>query len=302
MLVKQTKQLKKGLLWSMGVYILDGKFNFDVNLKNAIKVFNIKKIRTTKEKVHTNADPFLFVKNDCLYLFYESQSIKKAGIIKAYKTYDLENFIDLGIVLKEDFHLSYPFVFEIDGSPYMIPESSNAEDIRLYKFEDFPFGLKNPKILVNGPYWDSSVIYFEGLWYLFTSSEKGMDIFFTPDILRQPLMSHPQNPVCTDAKYERCGGGVVAIDGQLYRLAQDCSEEYGKSLHILKINALDEKNYSEELYRANYLDGHEKWNYNGGHHLSFVNFKGKNIIATDGKQKDYIINKLIALYYMAKKT
>ncbi|TXD68594.1 glucosamine inositolphosphorylceramide transferase family protein [Aequorivita lipolytica] len=298
--MKYIKLFKKGLLWSMGVYIMDEKFNFDVNLKNASKVFNIKKLRTTKEKVHTNADPFLFVKNDWLYLFYESQSIKKAGFIKAYKTQDLDNFIDLGIVLKEDFHLAYPFVFEIDGSPYMIPDSSSAQDIRLYKFEDFPFGLKKSKTLLNGRYWDSSVIYLEGMWYLFTSSEKGMDIFFTPDILTQPLRPHPQNPVCTDAKYERCGGGVVSIDGQLYRLAQDCSEEYGKSLHILKINALDEKDYSEELYRENYLEGSEKWNYNGGHHLSFANFKEKNIIATDGKQNDYFINKMFALYFMAK--
>lgn len=292
---------KNGLLWSIGIYQLDGEFNFDVTLNKPIKVFNSKIIRTVRERVHTNADPFLFVKDDCLYLFYESQSVKKVANIKAYKTWDLENFIDLGIVLKEDFHLSYPFVFEMEGSSYMIPESSNAEDIRLYKFEDFPYGLKNPKILLQGKYSDSSVIYIEGMWYLFTSSNKGMDIFFTPDLLRQPLMPHPQNPVCTDAKYARCGGGVVAIGGELYRLAQDCSVEYGKSLHILKINALNEKGYSEELYRENYLDGREKWNRNGGHHLSLANFKGKSIIATDGKQKDYFINKLMALYYMAKK-
>lgn len=300
MVLKTLDKLKKGLLWSIGLYQMDDPFDFDKNLIEAKKVFNYKKIRIKKERVHTNADPFLFVKDDFVYLFYESQSIRKPGIIKAYKTADLKNFIDLGVILKEDFHLSYPFIFEMNGSVFMMPDGHGAGEIRLYKFENFPYRLKLCKVLLKGNYLDPSVIMINGLWFLFATSEKGLKIFFTEDLENQPLEPHPQNPISTDPRYQRCGGGVVLINNQHYRLAQDCSEEYGKNLHIFKINSIDTKNYREELFKENYLLGLEKWNYLGGHHLSFVRFRGKSVIATDGKHLDYFVNKLGTFFHKVK--
>lgn len=42
-------------------------------------------------------------------------------------------------VLNENFHLSYPNVFEYDGSIYMLPETFESNQLRLYKCVSFPY-------------------------------------------------------------------------------------------------------------------------------------------------------------------
>ena len=62
------------------------------------------------------ADPFLFVKGDTLYLFYEH--LTKwfgTGRICMRSTKDLEIWTEEVDVLVEPFHLSFPFVFEENG-------------------------------------------------------------------------------------------------------------------------------------------------------------------------------------------
>lgn len=294
------KLLSRGLLWGIGIYRTEGQFDFHMDLLHANSIFTNKKIRVEKEKVHTLADPFLFVRDGSLYLFYESQSVRKPGLIKAYRTVDLEKFEDLGIILKEDVHLSYPFVFEFNDSVYMIPDCYGAGGIRLYQFEDFPFSPILKKVLLKGFYLDPSLIEINGIWYLFATSEQGLEIHFTDNLFKSPLQPHPQNPITTDPRYKRCGGGIISLNGNYYRLAQDCSEEYGKNLNVFKIDTLNPQSYSEGLVRENYLQNSESWNYLGGHHLSHVLFKGKSVIATDGKHQDYFVNKLGTLFHRVK--
>ena len=79
------------------------------------------------------ADPFLFVKNEKLYLFYESKAFFSPGVIMMTSTVDLKNWSKPVVVLKESFHLSYPWVFEEEGKIYMIPETGSDKSIRLYE-------------------------------------------------------------------------------------------------------------------------------------------------------------------------
>lgn len=292
--------LSRGLLWGIGIYKIDGLFDFDMDLLRAHSIFSNKKIRVEKEKVHTLADPFLFVKNGFLYLFYESQSVRKSGLIKAYRADDLKNFEDLGVILKEDFHLSYPFVFEVNDNVFMMPDCSEIHEIRVYKFENFPYAPTVNKVLLRGYYLDPSLVEIDGIWYLFATSEQGLEIHFTDDLFNTPLRPHPLNPISTDPRYKRCGGGIISVKGNYYRLAQDCSEEYGKNLNIFKIETLDPQYYKENLVRADFLQDAESWNYLGGHHLSHVLFNGKSVIATDGKHQDYFVNKLGTLFHRVK--
>ena len=82
------------------------------------------------------ADPFLFVKDNELYLFYELQHWDDPGCIAMIKTKDLKVWSKPQMVLKEPFHLSFPFVFEDQGVIYMIPESQEDDSIRLYCAND----------------------------------------------------------------------------------------------------------------------------------------------------------------------
>ena len=42
------------------------------------------------------------------------------------------------IVLREAFHLSYPYVFEWQNTIYMIPETLGANAVCLYEADEFP--------------------------------------------------------------------------------------------------------------------------------------------------------------------
>ena len=178
----------------------------------------------------------------------------------------------------------------------MLPESSAVGETSLYKFDDFPHGLRKIRTLLSGAYVDASAIEHEGLWYLFATGESGLELFVTADIAAGELRPHPANPVTADPRYARCGGGPIEIDGSLYRVAQDTSQGYGRNINIMRINELSETTYAEELAVADYLDLRESWNSKGGHHLSTADFLGKRIIATDGLQNDIYVNKAFGLF------
>ena len=285
------------LVWSVAVYIEGPEFSVNERLGSPGFVLDARSLRNGHGHIHTYADPFLFPFGDELYLFYESQAVGENGSIWAYKTTDLENYVPAGEVLREPFHLSYPFVFGHEGSIYMVPESSANDEVALYKFDEFPNTLRKQRTLLSGKYFDSSLIKHDDLWFLFTTSERGLEIFFTNDIEDGTLYPHPSNPVTRSPKFSRCGGGPIVFDGQMYRIAQDGSKGYGENIHILKINDLSKTSYDEDLVIENYFQRDQSWNRLGGHHLSFADFGGKRIIAVDGRQKDLFINKLMALFY-----
>lgn len=289
--------LKKGLLWSIAIYKEEDSFSFENYLSNKIIVFNSKKVRNSKIHTHTNADPFLFVEEDNLYLFYECQNVDEKGYIRAKKTTDLINFIDLGCVLKENFHLSYPFVFRCKSSIFMVPETSNANEIMLYKFSEFPNKLEKQKTLLIGKYSDTSLFFYNKIWFLFTTSDQGLEIYYSKDLENDSFVAHPSNPITNNLKFNRNGGGVLMIKNVLYRIAQDCSVEYGKNVNILKISELTTNLYKEVLLRENYLKCDQEFNLKGSHHLSIADFKGDKIIAVDGKHEDYLLNKFFSLLY-----
>ena len=286
--------LRKNTLWSMALY---KKNIFDKRLAKEIITYNNKKIRTREKHIHTCADPFLFVENKTLFLFYESQNIGEVGQISVKITQDLKSFTEIEGLLKEKFHLSYPFVFRQNSSIFMIPESEEANELILYKFSDFPTKIEKCKTLLNGSYFDSSVISHNGTWYLFTTSKLGLQIYYTDDIEKNKMIAHPNNPISTDLRYQRNGGGPIMIENNLYRIAQDCSKGYGSNVNILRIKSLSKTGYEEEIFVKNYFDCNLTINKKGGHHLSIANFKGENLMAFDGKHNDYLINKFLSLFF-----
>ena len=56
------------------------------------------------------ADPFLFVNNNELFLFYELQYGFDPAKIVMIKTADLKTWTEPIVVLSEPFHLSFPFL------------------------------------------------------------------------------------------------------------------------------------------------------------------------------------------------
>lgn len=253
------------------------------------------KIRTEYHSSTGYADPFLFENkiDGYLYLFYEDEKLQAPAPICAKRTKNLKDWEDLGIVLKEDFHLSFPFVFQVEDEIYMLPETRQKDAVILYKSTNFPFEWKEEKVLLEGDkYVDSSLIKHNDMWYLFTTvwygENNGLKIFYADNLLGE-YKEHPLSPITDDIGFCRNGGTIFEHNNKLYRPAQNCTNYYGENLSLYEINKLTATEYHENKV-ADLIDKKNKWSKYGGHHFNMVNYKGKTLFVMDGITDDNWIN------------
>ena len=268
-------------------YDMIGVQHFDQVLR--LDVDNLLK----RKPLLTQADPFLFVNGNTLYLFYESERSGDYGEIRMMKTSDLKNWSSPVTVLREMFHLSFPFVFEFRGSIYMIPESQEDDSIRLYKGNEDLTRFALERVLmkkartedVSFNFCDSHLLLKDGVFYLFTSVSYQwtyhLELYYTDDILMHDFVKHPQSPVYVGNDFGRCGGSIIHLDDNYYRVSQNCSESYGGNVSIHRILALNQNIYHEELYKKDILDVRMEPYRDGGHQLNIVRFGDRYIYATD---------------------
>lgn len=245
------------------------------------------------------ADPFLFVHDDTLFVFYEEMRLDGGhGIISMLSTKDLKTFTEPVMITHEpDCHFSYPFVFEDNGQVYLLPETGCDFNIRLYRACDRKLTRFEPyKVILSASearrgkvtfdFADSCICKKDGIYYLFTSYYEDNQYFlelYTSNALEGPYNLHPQSPVCAGNKYGRCGGSIIEADGRLFRPAQDCIAQYGDQVHLLEIDKLTPTSYREHTFKDNVLPKNRLKYRVGGHHLTFAQFKGHTVVATDAK-------------------
>lgn len=243
----------------------------------------------------TQADPFLFVKDDTLYLFFEKVYAGKRewGRISMTKTTDLVNWTEPVDVLSLSYHLSFPFVFEDNGEVYMIPESNEADAVCLYRANGDLTEFMFVRNLVEQPrtkdicfnYCDSHILKKDGIYYLFTSVSYNwkydLELYYTDDLLNGQFQKHPMSPVCQGNEYGRSGGSIIHLDGNYYRISQDCHAHYGENVSVQKIGDISKNNYYEELYKRNVFSLGGKLYRDGVHQLNIVRFCDKFYYATD---------------------
>lgn len=240
------------------------------------------------------ADSFLFVKEDELFLFYELQHWDDPGCIAMVKTKDLKTWTKPQIVLRQPFHLSFPYVFEDNGTIYMIPESQESDSIRLFKANEDLTSFTYVRTLLqqerkDGIHYnfnDSHLYRKDDKYYLFTSYQKDwmyyQELYVTDDLLNGNFVKHPASPICISNEYGRNGGSIIHYNGRLLRVTQDCHKNYGDNVSLLEITQLDEEHYEEKLFRRNVFPKNSIF-IDGGHQLNIASFKGKYIYATDYK-------------------
>ena len=240
------------------------------------------------------ADSFLFVKGSDLFLFYELQHWDDPGCIAMVKTSDLKHWSTPIIVLKEPFHLSFPFVFEDHGSIYMIPESQEKDSIRLYKANESLTSFSYVRTLlkqerkerIHFNYNDSHIYFKDEKYYLFTSYQKDwmyyQELYITDDLLEGELSKHPHSPICVSNEFGRNGGSLIDYKGKLLRVTQDCHKDYGDNISLMEITRLDENHYEEQLFMHNVFPCNNIF-VDGGHQLNIAQFRDKYIYATDYK-------------------
>jgi hypothetical protein len=149
-------------------------------------------------------------------------------------------------------HMSYPFLLKGAGATYCIPETSEANEVALFRAIEFPSQWSKIAVLIErfaGV--DPTVVRHEGRWWLMCT-EKGPreDVelwLWHAAELKGPWIPHARNPVKTDVRGARPAGLPFIHEGQLYRPAQDCSKRYGWRLALNRVTRLTPTEFAEEL-------------------------------------------------------
>ncbi len=273
--------------WSIGIYKGSTPFNlFDPeDIENP--VISAKDI--TDIDADFVADPFLIFKDNTYFLFFEVLNrVSGHGDIGYAESKNITKWTYKKIIIDENFHLSYPYVFEWEKKYYLIPESSQDLSVRLYRANSFPDSWEYEGNLLSGfPYTDPSVFRYQNKWWLFISipGHNVLNLFYSDNLIKgwQP---HPLNPIVKFNKHiARPGGRILIFKDKIYRFAQDDEPRYGLQVYAFEVTELSEKSYNEVKLLKNpiiKMTG-KGWNATGMHHLDLQSINNQWVAAVDGR-------------------
>jgi hypothetical protein len=208
-------------------------------------------VRPPKDRFY--ADPFLFKRDGKNYLFFEDYRYSEAKAIISCAEVSTEGILSDPVeVLRRDYHLSYPFLFEYNGHIYMIPETRQNRTVELYRADSFPACWSLAAILLEdvGAV-DATIHQADGKFWMFVGLSNGrysscdeLGIFYAESLFG-PWTPHRSNPVLSDVRRARPAGALFYQDGKLIRPSQDCSKAYGYALCFSEVVVLNETEYSE---------------------------------------------------------
>lgn len=226
-------------------YAVGWRFNYDNSEFKYHEDIPFSIIMPTKTEWY--ADPFPFIWGGKHYIFVEimRDDNNKRGTI-GYTCLE-EGEGKFHEILLEPFHLSYPNVFEIENRIYMIPETNQANQLRLYEAVSFPNNWKLKKILLEDICCVDTSIYFDvGDIYL----ESYDQIHEKPRLFRlnKDLSLYEIETGNSIFVEKRPGGNFIQYDKGVYHALQNCDGSYGKWLHIAKVDSFTEDGlYEKEI-------------------------------------------------------
>ena len=205
------------------------------------------------------ADPFAIVRDEEYYIFIEEKlySTRRGRIVCLTFNQKME-MQSTQVVLERPYHLSYPFLLEYEGQLYMIPETSENNQVELYRCVNFPDQWTFEKTLIkNIKAVDATLTYYNEKWWMFANiieprgtSWDTLNLYFSEDPRSSTWTPHPRNPIVKDIHTARPAGYIQKINERLTRPSQDCSVRYGYATNFNHINRLTETDYTESIERT----------------------------------------------------
>ena len=211
-------------------------------------VFTVCKIRS---KTHWIADPFLFEKDGITYLFYELfDMISSKGCI-AFSIVENEHIIsEPCIVIKKDYHLSLPFIFEMNNCIYIMPETSDDYRIKLFKAINFPREWEEAEIIIPDVYACDSVLFEKDNKKYLLSSEMFHNTptgEYSSCYVKNHLYSiNNKYEIASDFGIVSEGSsgvrnaGKIMYEDRMIRVGQNCeNNQYGKGIVFYKVVSVE---------------------------------------------------------------
>lgn len=200
------------------------------------------------------ADPFVVDHDGRTYCYVEELRFDlRRGSIAAYELSEGRAH-RIGEVIREPFHMSFPFVFRHSSKLYMVPETSENRDVRVYECVRVPDKWVLRKVLMNDVSMADTMLFEHGgRWWMLTNPDLGdsgdycaeLHVFFADHPLSDRWIAHPNNPVSFDPRNARNAG--VLFDGEIiYRVSQRQDfDTYGRDFSINRIDVLTPTDYVE---------------------------------------------------------
>lgn len=228
------------------------------------------------------ADPFILsMDNEKINVLVEEfPYYNKKGFISILsidrKSYELK---EKKTILTQPFHMSYPFIMrKSNGEFWIAPEASLSGKLCRYTLNAETSMLINPQILVDEPLVDSTIIEYNGKWWLFCT-KRGLDAnkklyIYYADTPEGPYKKHAANPVTNNAMMARPAGNIIKVDGSIYRMIQKCDLYYGETINVSRVDKLTTTEYKETFVKQLHIHkdkyGHAFHTINGFNDLCVV--------------------------------
>ena len=258
--------------WSIGIY--HGASPLALGECTAAENPVLDRRHVSDVKARFLADPFIVQHATKWHMFFEVLNMEtRKGEIAWAISDDARQWQYQRVVLSEPFHLSYPLVFEWQGSHYMVPESRAAGAVRLYKATAFPTHWQFVATLLAGEHLvDATLFHYQQQWWMFVganaSGRSEMLRLYLANHLLGPWIEHPQSPVVEgNPRIARPAGRVVSLENRLLRFTQDCSTAYGTRVIVFEISELTATTYREEEIKVILEPTGAGWSSGGTHHV-----------------------------------
>lgn len=274
---------KRNFSWNVGVKILPTDYKlFDFNNPDFV-------LKASNENFY--ADPFIISHLDnTLEILVENYSKKlNRASLKYFKINLSSKMVEFSSEVKglSNIHYSFPFIFEISGSYFLLPENKEIKGLQVYNYSNEDQVATHLVTYLNDYYVVDPVIfvYNNQYWLSFNSDNQlngdfNVKLFlFKIENYEQPtnwqLVPHKLNPVLNHGGVARNGGRYFNKGDCVFRIGQiNYGDLYGRGIIQSKIVALSEETYSEVVvnkYEASC------YNFSNLHHIDFKN----NIIVYD---------------------
>jgi hypothetical protein len=133
-------------------------------------------------------------------------------------------------------------VFAHDGEIWMIPESSAAREVVLYRAESFPHRWVRHAVLIADQEISDATLLVRGAdYWLFGTlrddhgSTSDTMVVYHATALTGPWTAHPANPILIDRRRARPAGAFIEHGGRTYLPVQNGTDGYGGGMGLSEL-------------------------------------------------------------------
>ena len=198
------------------------------------------------------ADPFVYERNGSVYIFAELYDYILCRGVLGYCKLDGSKKVKWIPIIKEEYHLSYPCIIEHGENIFLMPESSENEELALYEAIEFPCKWEKKSVIRRDVRFADTTPFKEKS-YRFALTHK-VDNPYHPQLMLIDLENKYDDVHIEQAEEfrSRPAGYAFQNETSFVRPAQfslNCEDGYGRGLLFYSYSINDQMDYDETLIK-----------------------------------------------------